>query len=323
MFAHMPIIQGILYGAAQRGARLSELCDSIGIAPEDLGDSAIKVGFEQSCKTWEHSVRLTRDNLLGLHLGELSTTSVMGMVGNLMQSSPDLLAAFEQLTQYVSLATDMIIFGVKKNASEVALTYKPAPLWIKTSSGGARHAIEQSLAGTLHVFSLLAGKKIRPLRTTFKHKRGGDLLEYQRVFGGDVTFNAPASQLVFKKEDLLTPVVSHDRSLFTLFQRLLNEQKSRRTETVQAEIKQLVLTDFQGQIPSLEVIASRMNTTPRTLQRRLAEENLTFRSLLTHIQKDLAKELLKLNGSVSQVAHLLGYSDPTAFRRAHKKWNQK
>jgi AraC-like DNA-binding protein len=319
----MPIIQGILYGAAQRGARLSELCHAIGIAPEELGDSAIKVSFEQSCKTWEHSVRLTKDNLLGLHLGEMSTVSVMGMVGNLMQSSPDLLAAFEQLTKYVSLATDMIIFGIKKNADEVALTYKPVPLWMKTSPGGARHAIEQSLAGTLHVFSLLAGKKIRPVRTTFRHKRGGDLLEYQRVFGGDLTFTAPTSQLIFKKADLLAPVVSHDRSLFTLFQKLLNEQKSKRTNTLQAEIKQLVLTDFQGQIPSLEIIASRMNTTPRTLQRRLAEENLTFRTLLSEIQKDLATELLKLKGSVSQVAHLLGYSDPTAFRRAHKKWNRK
>jgi len=323
MFAHMPIIQGILYGAAQRGARLSELCDAIGILPEDLGDSAIKVSFEQSCKTWEHSVRLTKDNLLGLHLGEQSTVSVMGMVGNLMQSSPDLLSAFEQLIQYVSLATDMIIFGVRKNADEVTLTYKPVQLWMKTSPGGARQAIEQSLAGTLHVFSLLAGKKIRPLRTTFKHKRGGDLLEYQRVFGGDVTFNAIGNQLIFKKEDLLAPVVSHDRSLFTLFQRLLNEEKSKRRNTLQAEIKQLVLSDFQGQIPSLETIASRMNTTPRTLQRRLADENLTFRLLLADIQKNLAMELLKLNGSVSQVSHLLGYSDPTAFRRAHKKWNKR
>jgi len=54
----------------------------------------IKVHFNQSCKTWECSVRLTGDNLLGLHLGETSTMSVLGIVGNLMQSSPDLLLGY-------------------------------------------------------------------------------------------------------------------------------------------------------------------------------------------------------------------------------------
>lgn len=322
MFAHMPIIQGILYGATQHGARLSELCSAIGIAAEDLGDSEIKVPFEQSCKTWEQAVRLTKNNLLGLHIGESSTASVLGMVGNLMQSSPDLLSAFEKMTQFVSVATDMILFGVKRNGHEVILTYKPATLWTKTYPGGARHAIEQSMSGTLHVFCLLAGKKIKPLRTTFKHKRAGDLAEYLRVFGDNIQFNTAGNHLIFKKEDLLAPVVSQDKTLFAIFEKMLKEKKSNKHQTLTAQIRQLARTDFQGQIPSLEVIASRMNMTPRTLQRRLADEGVTFRSLVATIQKDLASELLKLKGRVSQVSDLLGYSDPRAFRRAYKKWNQ-
>ncbi|HEX5168310.1 MAG TPA: AraC family transcriptional regulator [Cyclobacteriaceae bacterium] len=317
----MPIIQGILYGAAQRGARLSELCQAIGIAPEDLGDSETKVPFEQSCQTWEHAVRLTGDNLLGLHLGETSTASVLGMVGNLMQSSPDLLSAFEELTHFISVATDMVHFGVKKKGDEVTLTYKPALLWVRTYPVGARHSMEQSMSGTLHVFSLMAATKTRPLRATFSHKRAGDLAEYQRVFGDHLQFNASANQLVFAKSDLLKPVISHDRSLFTIFQRMLREKKSNKHQTRSDQIRQLVRTDFQGQIPSLEVIADRMNMVPRTLQRRLSDEGTTFRLLLAGLQKELATELLKSNGSVSQVANLLGYSDPSAFRRAFKKWD--
>jgi AraC-like DNA-binding protein len=260
---------------------------------------------------------------LGLHLGEISTMSVLGMVGNLMQSSPDLLSSFEKMTHYVSIATDMIQFGVKKTANEVTLTYKPAALWVKTSPLGARHAIEQSMAGTLHVFCLLAGKKTRPLRAIFKHKRAGDLAEYQRVLGADIEFNGIGNHLIFKMEDLLVPVVSHDRSMFAIFEKMLKEKKSIKHQSVQEQIKQFVLTDFQGQIPSLEMIASRMNMTPRTLQRRLLLEGITFRSLVATIQKELAQELLKLKGRVSHVSGLLGYSDPSAFRRALKKWNGK
>ena len=321
MFAHMPIIQGILYGAAQRGARLPELCASIGISMDDLGNSEFKVPFEQSCQTWEVSVQQTKDNLLGLHLGEIATMSVLGLVGNLMQSSPDLLSAFEKMTHYVAVATDMVHFGVKRHANEVTLTYKPAALWLKTYPEGARHAIEQSMSGTLRVFYMLTGKKIKPVRVIFKHKRGGDLAEYQRVFNTDLQFNDVGNHLVFTKEELLTPILSWDKSLFAFFEKILKEKKSTRNVSLADQIKQLVRTDFQGNIPSLEVVAARLNMTARTLQRKLAAEGVTFRELVHAVQKETAAQLFKLKGSATQVADLLGYSDPSAFRRAYKKWS--
>lgn len=323
MFAHMPIIQGILYGSAQRGARLSELCDAIGISQSDLGDSEFKVPFEQACLTWECCTKQTNDSLLGLHLGEVSTMSVLGLVGSLMQSSPDLLSAFEKMTHYIDVATDMIIFGVKQNAHEVALTYKPKPLWLKTGSVSIRHSMEQSMAGTLHVFGLLTGKKIKPIKVIFKHKRGGDLSEYHRVFGSDVQFNGIANHLVFTKDELLTPILSSDRSLFAFFEKILKEKKASQHLPLNEQIRQLVRTEFQGLIPSIEAVATRLNMTPRTLQRKLAVEGVSFRMLVHAVQHETATQLFKLKGNFSQVADLLGYSDPSAFRRAFKKWKGK
>lgn len=323
MFAHMPIIQGILYGSVQRGANLSDLCDRIGISIHDLGDSEFKVPFEQACLTWECCVKQTNDNLLGLHLGETSTMSLLGLVGNLMQSSPDLLSAFETMTHYIDQATDMIHFGVKQNAHEVTLSFRPRALWLKTQSISIRHSMEQSMAGTLHVFCLLAGKKVKPIQTVFKHKRGGDLAEYLRVFGQDVQFNGLGNYLIFKKEDLLTPILSHDKSLFAFFEKILKEKKATTHQSLTEQIKQLVRTDFQGHIPSIEAVASRLNMTTRTLQRKLTAEGISYRSLVAEVHKKLATQLFKLNSNASQISNLLGYSEPSAFRRAFKKWNNK
>lgn len=321
MFAHMPIIQGILYGSVQRGANLTDLCNRIGISIHDLGDSECKVPFEQACLTWECCVQQTNDNLLGLHLGETSTMSVLGLVGNLMQSCPDLLSAFETMTHYIDQATDMILFGVKQNAHEVTLSFKPRALWLKTQSVSIRHSMEQSMAGTLYVFCLLAGKKIKPIETIFLHKRGGDLAEYQRVFGPDIQFNGIGNHLVFKKEDLLTPILSHDKSLFTFFENILKEKKAITHQSLAEQIKHLVRNDFQGHIPSIEAVASRLNMTTRTLQRKLTAEGISYRALVAEVHKKLATQLFKLNSNASQISSLLGYSDPSAFRRAFKKWN--
>lgn len=183
--------------------------------------------------------------------------------------------------------------------------------------------MEQSMAGTLHVFSLLAGKRVRTVQTIFNHKRGGDLAEYHRVFGTPVQFNGIGNHLVFKKEDLLTPILSHDKSLFAFFDKILREKKVTTHQSLSEQIKHLMRTEFQGHNPSIETVASRLNMTTRTLQRKLMAEGVSYRALVAEVHKKLAMQLFKLNSSASQISNLLGYSDPSAFRRAFKKWNDR
>ncbi|HEX4940254.1 MAG TPA: helix-turn-helix domain-containing protein, partial [Candidatus Kapabacteria bacterium] len=61
---------------------------------------------------------------------------------------------------------------------------------------------------------------------------------------------------------------------------------------------------------------------PRTLQRRLKEENITFQSLFDSSRYRLACELLAQTGNpVEDIAAMLGYSEPTNFYRAFKTWS--
>ncbi len=81
-----------------------------------------------------------------------------------------------------------------------------------------------------------------------------------------------------------------------------------------------MITDLQGRIPSLEVIATRLNMTPRTLQRRLTGEKTTFRTIVAGVQRELVAEIRKTGKPTqSQIANVLGYSDVSSFRRAMKK----
>jgi AraC-like DNA-binding protein len=59
----------------------------------------------------------------------------------------------------------------------------------------------------------------------------------------------------------------------------------------------------------------------RTLQRQLSQEGTTFAALLTDLRRELAPALLRDGRhGVAEVAFLLGYEDPSAFRRAFKRW---
>lgn len=64
-----------------------------------------------------------------------------------------------------------------------------------------------------------------------------------------------------------------------------------------------------------------MNTSPRTLKRRLQEEGTTFRTLLAEARGAMAEALLgDAHLPLTEVAERLGFSDLSSFSQAFKRW---
>ena len=324
MYAHMPIIRDIVYGAVAHGAGLNELCANLGIAAADLNDSDQRLNFKEAYKAWELALKSTGDSHLGLHLGESTNPSILGLVGHVMQSSASLLEAFKNVCQHSEIATNMFQYKIKEKGDQVILQFKPAPLWLSVSPGSARHATEQAMAGTLQVFYLLSRKRIYPKRTEFIFKRQVDVTEYHRVFQSPLIFKASFNQLVFDCSQLHVPVLSYDRSLHSVFEQMLKQKKEKQKGSISDRLRQLILGEFMGQVPALEILASRLNLTTRSLQRRLSDEGITFRALTIKIKNEVASQMLSSkNANVAEISYLLGYSESSAFSRAYKRWNKK
>ena len=58
----------------------------------------------------------------------------------------------------------------------------------------------------------------------------------------------------------------------------------------------------------------------RALQKRLEAEGMVFSDLLRDIRRRLAEKYLRENYSVEQITYLLGFSEPSVFRKSFKKW---
>jgi AraC-like DNA-binding protein len=72
----------------------------------------------------------------------------------------------------------------------------------------------------------------------------------------------------------------------------------------------------------LEAAAARLNITPRTLQRRLHEENKTFSDVQSESQFHITCSLLRnTDYSVDEISERLGFSDRRALTRAFKRWS--
>jgi AraC-like DNA-binding protein len=73
--------------------------------------------------------------------------------------------------------------------------------------------------------------------------------------------------------------------------------------------------------PFLPSIARRIGVGERSLRRRLAaEESVTLREVVNSVRSERARALLDAGHPVKEVAFLLGFSEPSAFSRAYKRW---
>lgn len=77
-------------------------------------------------------------------------------------------------------------------------------------------------------------------------------------------------------------------------------------------------------VPTLTNIASLFALHERTLRRRLREEGVTVRDLVSEVRRELAEHLLRdTDLTVTEVADILAYSDSTVFARAFRSWTRK
>lgn len=72
--------------------------------------------------------------------------------------------------------------------------------------------------------------------------------------------------------------------------------------------------------PDIHRVADRLGTSVRTLQRRLRSDGVTYADVVQRTRCAEARELLRQDGRIGDVARQLGYSDPAHFTRAFQRW---
>jgi AraC-like DNA-binding protein len=91
--------------------------------------------------------------------------------------------------------------------------------------------------------------------------------------------------------------------------------------TVSKRVRTRLIEQLPSGHVSQESIASSLFMSTRTLQRKLQEENTSYKELLTETRHELAMRYMASSSSpVSEVAYLLGFSEVGNFTRAFKRW---
>lgn len=147
--------------------------------------------------------------------------------------------------------------------------------------------------------------------------------DYSEVFGVPVQFDAQDHAITFSRRYLEFPVVQSESSLDTMLETYPAElfRIDPASHGVANKVKNLIGSDFQRPLPSLQDVAERLHMTTPTLHRRLREESTSFQQLKDECRKNAAIGYLAGGDHTTQeLAELMGFSDSSTFHRAFKKW---
>lgn len=326
LWVSMPIIRNIILFSAKSQQDIELLCKTANINVEDLEKADGKLTLQQNCAIMEAALAVSGDEFLGLHIGERTTATVLGITGHLMQSSKDVLSALQNLQQFTAAFTQLYKFAVEVKNDEVFYYCEPIEVWSDMSPDTARHSVDICFAGALHILRLLTGQHFQLQRLLYRYPRLSSIVEHERILKCTPLFNQDCNCIVFSLQEVERPIVGYNKELHDILKTILEKEISNQhaTTSFSNQVKQIILKNYQFSFPLLEDVAQLMHITPRTLQRKLQEENTSFRTLEDEIKKEIAVNLLSNPSiSVTDVAYKLGYADRSSFQRAFKQWTGK
>ena len=132
--------------------------------------------------------------------------------------------------------------------------------------------------------------------------------------------------MTFRQRDLQRPLLSADPDLAGYMDGLAEEVLASlaREGSLLEQIRRTIWMDLSGGRVSLKAVARRLGMGARSLQRRLKNEGTSFMGVLDDLRHEMAVQLLHDDRvAVYEIAFLLGYSDPSTFFRAFRRWEGK
>ena len=167
-----------------------------------------------------------------------------------------------------------------------------------------------------------AGSSLRPVAVRLRRMRPKDGEAYRRHFGCVVHFAADEDSITLSRTDAYRPLPTSNRQLAATLDRILAEQLAHLDKRdVVARCQARLLDQLSSGEVSEDAMAEQLHMSRRTLQRKLAEADLTYQKLVDDTRRELAmRHLEDPRHSITDVTFLLGFSQQSAFTRAFRRW---
>jgi len=266
---------------------------------------------------WKAAEKKTGDATLGLKAAMNVSLTQPGFIAHAMLSGANLRETFGFLEEYQRLCIDRRVISIEQRGRLSAIRLHslvdPAP---------SKHHAEFLFFLFTRACRHIAGEDFAPAALHLRRTVPARTSPYTQAFGCPLYWDQTNDEMLIDAEWMLRPSpYSHPDTMRLLRQRATQFLQQYTAPDWITRVQALVERMLPDGEASVLAVAANLGISPRTLQRRLADENTRFDDIRDAARRARALELVgKDRVSVARVADELGFSDPRAFRRAFRRW---
>lgn len=303
---------------AELGGDGSRLLAGARVSPTDAGSYERFISLPNGARALEATAAALNAPDFGRQLARRQGIEILGPVGLAARTAATVADAFAILEKFMGAYCPVISARVTDHRDPALCRFEfeyllnPAP--------PQAQAVELSLGVTLRVLHHFLGAGYRPVSVHLPHQALTPASAYQRYFGCPPFFCEPVGGFTLRATDMQKALPKDNLAHQTAVDYLTGTHASRKPDSsqlVRILIRQLLPTGAIG----LEDIALHLGVHPKTLQRRLGAEGMTFAELVDQIRREAAERLLSdTDLSLDHLSRQLGYAEQSVFTRSCKRW---
>ncbi|WP_231951461.1 AraC family transcriptional regulator [Nocardia terpenica] len=311
-------MRGFRATVAELGGNAEEFAALAGLPVAALDTDDLLVSDEAMAAVFEIAAARLHCPDLGLRIAARQDLGMLGPLALAIRNSPTLADALECTSRYLFVHARALSLTLEPDPDGdrglIALHYGvPAPPPVQGTDLGL---------GFLHrTIQRLIGGPYALRSVDLPYRPPAPAAVYEEFFGAPVRFERPTALLRVPRSLAAHALTGGDENLRRLAMAFLAEQSADAGPSlvprVRAAVRQLIGTAA----PEITAVARLLTLHPRTLQRRLSDEDTTFAAILDQVRRGEAHRYLTTTDlPMSQIASLLGLSEQATFTRSCRRW---
>lgn len=300
-----------------RGCDAPALFAQAGLDYARREESGARYPLRSMTRLWQLAVAATGDPAFALDLPRQVQPATLNALGLSLRYSPTLQDALLRMARYSRIVSDAVDIALEMEEARMAVVFRPPHHDVPLADA----AIEAFMATTVQMGRGLIGQHGAPLACEFRHAAPARTEPYERYFGCPVRWSQAQNRLLFDRALLQAPLRGADPQQLKLHDAAALDYLARfDAQPVSQRVREQLIRQLPAGEPTREAVAAALKLTPRTLLRRLAAENANYKELLNDTRRELALSYLRQGRSAAEATWLLGFTDPSNFTRAFKRW---
>jgi len=257
----------------------------------------------------------------GLRLACGQDLSILGRLALAIQASSTVAQALECASRFMFVHSPALSVGVEPDPrgcrEVVALTYRKD----LRESPYSPQAMELGL-GLFHRVAVALVGSVAGLRSVeLPHQPLSPVSRYTEFFGVDVKFGCPTAALRVERRLLDEEFRSADAAIRRFAVDHLASHHTDPERLVSTHVRRALAGSLGTTPAAIGHVARLLAMHPRTLQRRLAAESISFVEILEDVRRDLALRYITTTElPLGQVAAMAGFADQSGLSHAVRRW---